>query len=275
MATITSKMTTADINKMLKTNRKIVFSSGTYNLTAPLILYSNTTITCKPNAVFIRKQPYDMVRTFADKNTTVYNGCHDITWKGGQFIADTMKDTDYANIFIIVHAKNITLDNIIFEGCRGLHTIELNSSSDVTIKRQSYKPGESYREGIQIDFAFKGGVAVTGGAEPTDKCYDATHCKNITISKCNFIDCPDGIGTHTIYEKDIYHENIVIKDCTFTNMNKWGIKLLGMKNVTIKNCNTKVVVNKKKTAHTLTQGKVELKNYKCCSEVMIDNLKVV
>ena len=279
MATITPTMSTTDINKYLKKYKKITFSTGVYNLTAALVVYSGCTITCKPNVVFNRRHRDYMVKFFADKNTTEYNGCHDTTWKGGRFIADT--DPSNCNIINLVHCKNITLDSIIMEGCIGYHTIELNSSCDVIIKncsisRQKPKADETdtFREGIQIDFAFKGGVGVVGGAEMTDKCYDATHCKNITISNCKFDNCPDGIGTHTIYEKNIFHENITITNCTFTNIGKWGIKLLGMKNVTIKNCNTTIVVNKKKQAHKLPEGKVTLKNYKCCDNIIIDNIKV-
>ena len=278
MATIKPTMSTAKINEYLKKYKKITFEPGIYQLTASLVVYSDCTITCKDGVLFQRNHRDYMVKFFADKNTTEYNGCQNTKWKGGHFVADTTDNE--CNIFNLVHNKNITLDSIVMEGCYGYHSIELNSSCDVTIKnctikRQTYRPGESFREGIQIDFAYKGGVGVVGRADVDDKCYDGTHCKNITISKCTFDNCPDGIGTHVVFDKELYHENIVIKDCTFTNLNKWGIKLLGMKNVTIKNCKTKIVVTKKNTAYNLKNEKVDLKDYRYCSNVTIDNIKVV
>lgn len=275
MATIKPTMTTAKINEYLKKYKNITFNPGIYDLTASLIVYSECKITCKEGAIFTRKHKDYMVKMYNSKDITEYNGCHDTTWKGGLFIADT--DPSNCNIFNFAHNKNITLDGIIMEGCIGYHTIELNSSSDITIKNCTIKrqTGESYREGIQIDFAYKGGVGVVGRADPHDPCYDYTHCKNITISNCIFEDCQNGIGTHVVSDKELYHENITIKNCTFTNIAKNGIQLLGMKNVTIKGCDTKVLVNKKKEGYDLDSNKVKLKEYRCCENISIGNIKVV
>ena len=278
MATVKPTMKTSEINKYLAKYKKITFNPGTYKLTAPLIIYSDCTITCKDGVILERYHNDYMVKFYADKNTTEYNGCHDTKWKGGTLKANTSASS--CNIFNLVHAKNITISNVVLEGCVDYHSIELNSSTDVTIKNcifkdQTYKDGKNFREAIQIDFAYKVGVGVVGGAQPTDKCYDGTHCKNITISKCEFINCPNGIGTHVVYEKELYHENITIKDCTFTNIEKRGIRVMSMKNVKISNCDTKILVACKKEGYPLVgESAKQLSKIRYNINVFIDNVTV-
>lgn len=277
MATIKSTMKTDEINKYLKKYRSITFAAGTYNLTAPLILYSNTEIICKPNVIFKRNHKGRMIETYDDINIKKYNGVHDVIWTGGKLIANT--NSTNSNVVVLFHAKNITIKNMIIEGCRGLHSLEINASSNISIigctfKDQSIKGTDSFREALQIDFAYKDGLSISG-AENNSLCYDGTHCNTINIEDCSFINCPNGIGTHTVFSEEKYHKNITIKNCTFKDITEYNIKVLGMKDVTITGCKGNIIVNKLKTAHSLTDGKIKLADYRYNNNIIIDNIQVV
>lgn len=141
--------TTKKINKALKEKREITFKDGIYKLTECLILHSETKITCESGVAFERHCKGRMLQTFADENTTKYNGVHDVSWYGGSFYADT--NEAFANVITLFHAKNITLENVTVSGCRGYHSIEINACKGIMIqscciKDQSSKEGENFRE---------------------------------------------------------------------------------------------------------------------------------
>lgn len=276
MATVNSSMTTKKINKVLKENRSVTFKSGTYNIDTSLIVYSDTVVKCEKDVVFQRQFKGRMVQMFVEPTTTKYAGTHDVKWSGGTFKANTHEGN--ANVFVMFHCKNIDVSGVTIDGCRGLHSIEVNASSNVNIKdckilNQTSKPKETFREAIQIDFANKDGLSISGAADNA-KCYDGTHCKDVSISGCTISNCPNGIGTHTVgLDGTKFHTGISISNCRFNNINKYAIKILGMDGVTVSNClGGKFIVNKIKTAHLLAGGKVDLPDYRYNSNVTIDNI---
>ena len=276
MATVKPTMTATQINKYLKKYRDITFESGTYSLKKTLIVYSDTKIKCEPNVIFKREHGGRMLQLKVDASTTEYNGTHDVTWTGGKFVANTNSSSGI--VIVICHCKNITFEDVTVDGCVALHSFEINSSQNVkinncTIMNQTCREGEGYKEAIQIDFCYKGGLSITD-ATATSPCYDDWHCDNITISNCHFVNCPNGIGTHTVSEEADYHTNITIKDCTFTNIAKNAIRLLGMKKVNISGCVGKIVIDKVKKAHRSVGGKVTLAEYRRNAEVTIDNIVI-
>ena len=279
MATIKPSMSMDKILNYLKKYKNIKFKSGTYNLTAPLVVYSGCTVTCEDGVVFQRKSAGHMLEVDANSNLTGFNGTHDVKWTGGTFIASTLPD-QYANVIVLYHSKNIEFHNMTVDGCQGLHSIECNSSKNVlidncTFKNQTPKPDADFREAIQIDFAGKTGLTWKG-APPTAPCNDGTHCQDIVITNCIFDNCPAGVGTHSLSKIEEYHERITIENCVFTNIHKTGIKLLGMKDVVIKNCKVdRILLNKKKVGHELTGGKVPLDDYRYNINVVIDNIEVL
>ena len=278
--TIKPGTSTKNINTILKNNKSIVFEPGVYNVTSTMIFYSNTTIKCKPGVIFKRQFGGRMLQPYIDINIGKYGGVHNVKWIGGKFIANT--NSSQANVIILYHCNNIELNDIEVEGCIGLHSLEINSSKNVNVVNckfynQTANEGETFREAIQIDFAYREGLKINS-APLGSPCYDATHCNNITIKGCIFDNCPNGIGTHSIYEDYTkYHEKITIEDCKFTNIFcKAAIKLLAMKKVTIKNCTPecKIIINKLKTAHNLSGKKVKMEEYKYNYDIVIDNMEV-
>lgn len=232
---IDPKFTTKKINKALKEQREITFKDGIYKLTECLILHSDTKITCKSGVAFHRHCKGRMLQTFADENTTKYNGVHDVSWYGGLFLADT--NEAFANVITLFHAKNITLENVTVSGCRGYHSIEVNACKgvmieDCWIKDQSSKPGEDFREAIQIDFANYDGLKIKG-AKNTAKCYDNTHCVNIVVSDTVIRNCPNGFGTHSVSLKEDYHKDIALKEVKFRDIGHNDVQLFGIDGFTM------------------------------------------
>ena len=259
--TIKAGASAAKINKVLKQGGEIVIKKGTYDLDRTLTVYSGTIVTCEKGVVFNRKHGGRMLSTYINTSVGKYNGVHDVIWKGGTFKANT--NSSAAIVIVICHAKNIVFDGVTIDGCINLHSFEINSSTDVkilncTMKNQTFKKGEEHKEAIQIDYSYKGGLSITG-ATADSPCYDDTHCKGVEIGNCTFTNVPNGVGTHVVSEKEEYHTNIDIHDCTFTSIKKNAIRLLGMKNVTINNNvgAAPVVVDKVSKAHT-SHGKVSI-----------------
>lgn len=218
------------INKALKEQREITFKGGIYKLTECLILHSDTKITCENSVAFERHHKGRMLQTFADENTTKYNGVHDVSWNGGFFYADTNETP--ANVITLFHAKNITLENVTVSGCRGYHSIEVNACKGVMIrgcciKDQSSNPGEDFREAIQIDFANYDGLKIKG-AKNTAKCYDNTHCVNIIVFDTVIKDCPNGFGTHSVSYKEDYHKKITLQEIRFKDISYNDVQLFGV-----------------------------------------------
>lgn len=256
---ITPNLSTAKINKALEKNSYVEFKTGVYELTKPLIVYSNTDVVCQSGVVFKRRHKGRMMQLYVTPDTTKYSGTHDVTWTGGTFIADT--NSVNANVITLFHSKEIRLKNMYITGCRGLHSIEVNACKNVVIDncyvaKQTSKDKDTFREAIQIDFANKDGLSISG-ADGNSPCYDGTHCRNITIHNCTFFNCPNGIGTHTVSEKEKYHTNIMIKDCKFDEVHFKDIQLCGVDVCTI-DSSAYVWLLAKNVCHLNSGGKKKL-----------------
>lgn len=271
-----ASMTMDEINANLLKYRKITFKAGTYNVSKPMLVRSDTTITCEAGVIFKRTHKDRMLEFYSAPSTTKYNGTHDVTWTGGTFIANTNSGT--SNVIVLCHSKNITLKNITIEGCVGFHSIEINSSKKIkvvncTIKNQTIVDDKDHKESIQLDFAYKAGLSILG-AKVDSPCYDATHCDNITISGCTFENCPNGIGTHTVYASEKYHTDITIKDCKFIDIKGNCVRLLGCKNVSIINSPGKIVIDKAKKGYSLDGTKTTLSTNRYNVNVVVDNIEI-
>lgn len=275
MATIKPNFTIDKINQYFKKYKNITFKAGTYNITKMMTVYSGTTVTCEPGVLFKRLCKYQMLEMAASEDVTEYNGTHDVIWTGGIFKADTMAED--AIVIVLYHCKNITLQGIIVDGCRGYHSIECNSSANVLIKDCIFKnqtaiPGADYREAIQIDFAYQLGYPYRGSVNA--QANDGTHCRDITIKNCAFENVPNGIGTHTVCDKEKYHENINIMRCTFKCVSN-AIQLLSMKNVAISECDTgHIEVQKRNKGYNLQGDKVKLAKTRYNVNVRIEDVLI-
>lgn len=261
---ISPSMSTKKINEILASpiaaneHRSIFFKKGNYGLTETLILHNNTNVYTDYRTTLIRKHKGRMLELAVDKNTTGYNGAHDILWFGGKFVPSAYAN-DKAVTIALSHGENIILHGIEIVGSKGYHSIEINACRNVFVDAAciSKQECEKYREAIQIDFAHYDGLKIKG-ANKDSACYDGTHCENITIANTIITDCPSGIGTHTVGTDGKRHENIRLINNSFDGISHKQIRLVGMNDVYITG-NAEVHIDSLNKAHKLTGGKVSLK----------------
>lgn len=271
MTTIKPSFTTKQINNALKKGGEIIFEPGNYMLTDCLVLYSNTKVIAR-TANFIRQHKGRMLQLYVTPDTTEYNGVHDVEWHGGRFCANSSPEN--ANVISLFHGKSIYMYDMGIQGCRGMHSIEVNACRDVIlmdcqISNQSAKDGEEFREAIQIDFANYDGLKVKG-AKSTSLCYDGTHCYGVYIKRCEISDCPNGIGTHTVSKGNKYHKNVTIEGCLVHTKHR-DIKLYGFDGCSIRSVDCcDILVGAKNTAHLDSGGKVELSTSKRNKNIKIE-----
>lgn len=202
------------INALLAQGGNFKFVSGIYKIIDRLIIHSNSLIVCE-GAIFKRMCGHSIFRTEVGDGTTKYNGVHDVEFYGGEFWGDGCNDA--SNMIDIIHSNHIVIDGLDMHKAMKHHFIEINSSHDVIIRNCSFSdhvddPEARYKEAIQIDFAYHGGLAFT---DIDAKTYDGTHCSDITIENNKFINNYVAIGTHTRNGEDAqHHENIIIRSNT-------------------------------------------------------------
>lgn len=236
---VNPNMSVDKIQSYLKESRGMTkFSKGIYNITKTLYLYSDSTILLD-GATLIRKAGCSVFMTYADSNTTKYNGQKNINLSGGMIIANASKKI--SNVISMVHAKNITINGLTINKNSGSHAIEINSSNNVTIAQCTFDgnvidPKNPYREIIQLDFSYYGGLNYA--TSKSAKCYDDTACSFVTIQNCLFKAVNVCIGTHTQTMSSKKHSNIKLlnnKAYGIGAVNGYGscFKLMNFKDVLI------------------------------------------
>lgn len=247
MSKITTSMSMDEIQKILKSGGEITFQKGTYIITKPLILYSNSRINFNGATLRQGANINHVLLTYTDKNTTGYNGEHNIEIYGGK-IEGMGKYKTKLNLLTLCHANNIDVHDMEFYDVIEFHDIEINSSRNVIIRNNKFAGFNSsidtddFRECIQLDWAVESALVVV---PPGSKWFDGTPCRNITIENNTFGKSASRpapsqcIGNHC-QVSGLKHENIHIRGNTFiggnqTYLNGCCVSLVGMSGVTVEN----------------------------------------
>ncbi len=234
------------IQSALRTKKEIRFTRGVYLISTPLLIYSNSHIIIDKGAVLRQAGAIDHVLlTHSTKNTTLYNGVHDVTIDGGGTIEGMSKYNYSLNLLTLCHSKNVVIRDITFKDAQGYHALEINSSSNISVinctfsGHRSFLKEKEFREAIQIDSAVESALAVM---PRKSKWYDGTTCFSILIQGCTFEKSKDRraysrcIGNHAQIEAN--HERIYIYKNKFIggtqeNINSAAVSLIGMNNVSV------------------------------------------
>jgi hypothetical protein len=147
---------------------------------------------------------------------TGYNGVHNSALIGyGSATIDMMGVSDRYGA-LMVHANNILVQGVAFNGIVNGHGLEVNASANVNIKNCTFTGStlatSKSDEGVNIDSA----DLETGGINVPYSSYDLTACSDITIQGCTFSDLPRAIGTHT-YSYEHPHLRIKVVGNTIRN----------------------------------------------------------
>jgi parallel beta-helix repeat protein len=227
----------------------ITIPNGTYYISKPLYIQSNTTLKLSSKAVIIRMdsaQGRNMLRTTdaGHESDTFgkYELAHNITISGGTWDGGNIsKASSTSNLIYIGHSSNITIKNTTIKNCYGAHAIEMAGVKDSAIRNCKisgfrYDSTMFTSEAIQIDICYE---SKSEGEWAPGFVVDKTTSTNIVIENNTITDYPRGIGIHHQL-KGYQVSNITIRNNTFKRSSTStqgksvvGVYLLGVKNATI------------------------------------------
>ena len=234
------------LQKAINENEVIEFTKGTYRITKTLVIPSNR-ILLMDGAVLRRYCSKPVLQTKADKNTKGYNGAHDIKIVGGTIEGMNSNGYSASDMLLLFHTDNVAIIGVTFLDNTGSHAIDLGGCRNTDILGCKFlgnkSIGKDFRESIQIDYAYNGGIPYYAEGSP---CFDDTHCEGVRIIGCTFDKSPSykpqyiAIGTHAQTDSEKYHKDIVIKG-NVANGNgvsasgSYGffVRLVNMRNVTV------------------------------------------
>lgn len=230
----------------------LVVKKGTYNIPTVLCIASNINIvfekgakinktssthtgTFKASATLFELVPQSKYRT---KNwAKKYNGVKNVKIIGKGKNVINMNYYSKGVAITIYHSKNISISGITFKNINEAHAIELDAGKNIEIsncKFKGQKGKNSQREAINLDVP-DGKYAKVWAAS------DKTNNDGIVIKNCTFKKLYVGVGSHyytynSSTHKMIYHNNVLVENCTFINNKKYGVQAFNWANSTIKNC---------------------------------------
>ena len=251
------------LKKLQKGGGKLILKKGTYKISNTLYVPSNTTIELKEGAVLKKinkakgkikpaKNMFVLVsyNKKDKKNASAkYNGPKNIKFIGhGKGSVIDLSYIEGAHGISASHNQNVTFENITFKGENGGHYIELAGAKNVTIRNNRFLAAKSNtksnfynKEAINIDTTDK----ETGGFKLGWSKKDQTPNVNIFIYNNLFDGVKRAIGTHkysqkkddkgkyTIHSKNVYHQNIQIKNNTFQNIYDNAVFMVNWKDTVI------------------------------------------
>ena len=235
---VTSETSASDIISYFAVNnaKVIEFDAGTYTLTAPLFLTSNTTVllndaTLTSNQTGVNIFGYDLDSTY-----TGYNGVHNVTFLDGKI----------GTSIALMHNYNIEFRNVEFLATCTTHAVQIASCKDIKFSFCTFD-GQvindsiaSSFETIQLESATREGQPYLNDADSVS--YDNGGNFGITIEDCEF-KSGDGvnnrmycaIGHHSDDANNHYmNENIQILRNKFGNVFYSILCVLGFKDSVIK-----------------------------------------
>lgn len=232
-------------------NCTLQLKSGKYNICNVLYIPSYTTIKLLDGVTL--KKIYDTKTSKLTASATMiafcepskasasgayseYNGVHNsklLGYGNAKLDMSGQPDTKLCCTIVMCHNKNILVNGIDFTNLSYGHFIELDASYNVKIKNCSFSNQfhtnkKSSSECINLDTPDKN----TGGFTQAWTSYDCTPNKYITVADCDFTNVQRGVGTHQ-YSQDMYHTNITVDNCRFTNCMYGGIYMMNWKELII------------------------------------------
>ena len=206
------------IQDVIKKNDIITFESGVYKITKTISIPSNKTIHLT-GATLRRYCSAPVLMTECNEKTKEYKGAQNIKIVGGTIEGMNSQGYDPTNMVLLFHSNNVSIISTTFLDVTGSHAIDIGGCKNTNIigcKFMGYKSyGRDFREAIQIDFAYRGGIPYF---KEGSSCFDDTHCDGVHIIGCEFGKSPSyksqyvAIGTHAQTSTENYHKNINIKN---------------------------------------------------------------
>lgn len=208
----------------------VAVAEGNYDLDYVLRIYSNTTLNLTGVTItraggagagnMLRVGSEDGVNTgvtgYAYRNVRIIGGTFD-----GNFGENT--------IIKAFHTENFTMEDVTVLHEKEGHMTEFAGVNGLTIRGCTFRdqrltPGNYGYEAIQLDVLHP--FHITNG-----RCEDLP-VSNVLIENCTFADMPRAVGSHTAVHNRP-HDNIVIRDNSFTDMTSIAVQGMNWTNVEI------------------------------------------
>ena len=208
---------TTALQNALNLQGTIFIPNGTYLVTTPLAVLSNTHIIMEDGAILKRNANvrFCIFYSYYTAQTTAYNGQHDITIEGGTL--DLGTGYSYGGCGLgFQHCQNILIKNVTFKHTnKTYHCIDCGGSKNVRIENcifTDHLTDGTIAEMLQIDRTAYGSFPIPASYPAEGSaCYDNTGCENVEITGCKFYTntYSPAIGNHSI---TAVHKNINIHD---------------------------------------------------------------
>ena len=243
----------------------LTLKKGTYSVTNILYVPSNVTIRFQDGVRIVKTKnvgkakfkaadgifqvvPYRLSQT--NRKGKKYSGSRNVKMIGEGNVTIDLKYVKNAKAIVTAHCQNVEINGIQFLHMNTGHFLEVDATKNISVKNCTFSgvaAGSPYtKEAINIDTPDPN----TGGVNLSWSSLDKTPDIGVRIENCTFSNLQRGIGTHKYSQKksggkwavNCYHENLVIRNNTFTDIKDTGIFMLNWKNVTLQentfeNCN--------------------------------------
>ncbi len=223
---------TARENEDENTITCVKIEPGAYELKKALRIYGNTALSLY--GVTVNKAAGasgNMLRIGSEdsvnKGVTGYY-YKNIAVEGGVFDASLTSST----MIKAAHAENFSMTDVTLQNLTNAHMMEVAGVDGFTLKNCAFRnqivdretSDEICYEAVQLD-VLKNGHIVKCRSEDIPM-------KNVLVDKCEFENCPRGIGAHTAIMNNPF-KNIVIKNSSFINMTSAAIQAMYWSDLTI------------------------------------------
>ncbi|WP_186767986.1 right-handed parallel beta-helix repeat-containing protein [Streptomyces qinzhouensis] len=222
----------------------VLIPAGTYAVDTFLVVYGKTSISAYGATIRSVSTGTGLLRNFATgDNFPVYAGNSGITveggiWDGNAAHAGVGTVTGTTNVMSFIHARDITVRDVVIRNISSSHGIEFNAVDGGRIlnsrfegfKDNSAAQDRGFSESVQLDIARLNSSSIGE--------FDLTTCRNILIQGCYFGPSDRlgaagrAIGSHTSDDNRSY-DNIQIIGCRIEGAAQEGIRAFCWRNCVI------------------------------------------
>lgn len=234
----------------------LTIKKGTYKITNSLFVPNNVTVKFK-NGVRIEKlnktgkavlKPAESIFQIVTKknaqkkkSASGYTACKNVKFNGTGNVVIDLKSIKEAKGILMAHCQDVEVSGIQFKNMNVGHFLEVDATKNLNVHDCTFtgvtKSTPYTKEAINLDTPDD----ITHGLGCSWSKPDKLPNINVTIENCKFLNLKRGIGTHKYSQKkkngvwdiNMYHENVVVRNNVFSNIENMGIFMLNWKNVTI------------------------------------------
>lgn len=191
---------------------KVIIPEGTYLVSSPLYIYSNTWIYMSGATLKNTADRGCIFRNANESGLGGYEGNHNIIIEGGCLDGGTYAAAAFCSLRI-AHARNVWIKDVDLVNNCNCHHAEFGGVQNLTIEGCQFHEyyGDKLKEAIQFDTM--NNEVVFGDFPP----FDDAVCDNVVVRNNSFYNLMRGLGSHSA-TVGLYYTNFYIGHNTFENI---------------------------------------------------------